>query len=68
MADLTFESAINLFVKALQKKGKSTNTIVAYKGDLNQLTAFLVKATNLNDTTKVESSQIEDFKKEIQEI
>ena len=65
MADLTFESAINLFVKALQKKGKSTNTIVAYKGDLNQLTAFLVKATNLNDTTKVESSQIEDFKKDL---
>lgn len=65
MADLSFDSAINLFVKSLQKKGKSTNTIVAYKGDLNQLTAFIVKATNVNDTTKVDSTQIEDFKKDL---
>lgn len=65
MADLTFDSAINLFVKALQKKGKSTNTIVAYKGDLNQLAIFFSKAGIANDITQIQSSQIEDFKKDL---
>ncbi|MCL4384162.1 tyrosine-type recombinase/integrase [Patescibacteria group bacterium] len=65
MADLSFESAINLFVKALQKKGKSTNTIVAYKGDLNQLATFLNQSAGVTDITAVQSAHIEDFKKDL---
>lgn len=65
MADLTFDSAINLFVKALQKQGKSSNTIVAYKGDLNQLSAFLVKTAQITDVLSVQSSHLEDLKKDM---
>jgi site-specific recombinase XerD len=41
MADLSIENALSLFINALTKNGKSINTIVAYKGDLNQLITFL---------------------------
>ena len=65
MADLSFESTINLFVKSLQKKGKSTNTIVAYKGDLNQLTGFLSKTAQLTEINMIQTVHIEDFKKDL---
>lgn len=65
MADLSFDSALNLFIKALQKQGKSSNTIVAYKGDLNQLFSFLAKSNQATDVASVQSTNIEDFKKDM---
>jgi len=43
MSNLALKDALNLFTDALNKKGKSINTIVAYKGDINQLIIFLAK-------------------------
>jgi len=65
MADLSLENALSLFTNALTKNGKSSNTIVAYKGDLNQLISFLKKQDpSLNIETVTESS-IESFKKDL---
>lgn len=41
MTDILLTDALNKFIDALAQKGKSTNTIVAYKGDINQLISFL---------------------------
>lgn len=65
MSNLLFENALNLFSEALSKKGKSTNTIVAYKGDINQLTNYLKAQFNLSSIDTVQSSNIEDFKKDL---
>jgi integrase/recombinase XerD len=65
MSNLLFENALNLFSESLSKKGKSTNTIVAYKGDINQLTNYLKAQFNLSSIDTVQSSNIEDFKKDL---
>jgi len=64
MADLSLENALKLFTDALAQKGKSTNTIVAYKGDINQLISFLDKQ-NIRLITDIASSHIESFKKDL---
>jgi integrase/recombinase XerD len=64
MSETSLESALTLFADNLAKKGKSTNTIVAYKGDINQLNNFL-KARNIADITTVTGAHIEDFKKDL---
>lgn len=64
MPETSLESASNLFADNLAKKGKSINTIVAYKGDINQLINFL-KSRNISDITAINSSLIEDFKKDL---
>ena len=43
MSNLALNDALNMFADDLKKKGKSVNTIVAYKGDINQLAVFLSK-------------------------
>jgi len=66
MSNLALKEALNLFTDTLNKKGKSINTIVAYKGDINQLIIFLGK----KQITEVESiglKEIEDFKKDLTE-
>lgn len=65
MADLSLENALNTFANALSKKGKSTNTIVAYKGDINQMISFLEKKLKINDVNMVKSSDINDFKEDL---
>jgi integrase/recombinase XerD len=65
MTDLSLDNALNLFTGALTKKGKSTNTIVAYKGDINQLINFLKSQSNVNTVDAVQSSHIDDFKKDL---
>lgn len=65
MTDLSLENGLNLFAQALSKKGKSTNTIVAYRGDINQLITFLKTKQNINDFNKVESSHLENFKNDL---
>jgi len=64
MSQITIENALNLFTAALAKKGKSTNTIVAYKGDINQLIKFL-KTLNLETIDAILASHIESFKKDL---
>lgn len=65
MSNLSFEKSLELFSASLVKKGKSTNTIVAYKGDINQLINFLKAQFNLVNIDDVEFSHIEDFKKDL---
>jgi site-specific recombinase XerD len=65
MTDLTLDGALNLFVTALSKKGKSTNTIVAYKGDINQLINFLKAQSGIANIDQVQSSHIDNFKKDL---
>lgn len=65
MADLSLENALSLFTNALTKNGKSINTIVAYKGDLNQLITFLKKQYQVTNIDLVTEISIEAFKKDL---
>jgi len=65
MSDLSIENALGLFTAALARNGKSTNTIVAYKGDLNQIINFLNKKFQVTSIEAVTPEYIEDFKKEL---
>jgi site-specific recombinase XerD len=65
MSELSLENALNLFVGALSKKGKSTNTIVAYKGDINQLIAFLKNKLNIVTIDTIESKHVDAFKTDL---
>ena len=65
MSDLSFENALSLFANALTKNGKSINTIVAYKGDLNQLITFLKKQDQTSNIGTVTELSIEAFKKDL---
>jgi site-specific recombinase XerD len=64
MADLSLDNALNTFVSALTQKGKSTNTIVAYKGDINQLISFL-KNHQITLITNVAGTNLDNFKKDL---
>ena len=64
MSDLNLENALVSFSEALAKKGKSTNTIVAYKGDINQLNNFL-KTQKIALIDEIKSEHIESFKKDL---
>lgn len=64
MPDLSLENTLNLFVDGLTKKGKSINTIVAYKGDINQLVSFL-RTQNITSISGVQAIHIENFKKDL---
>lgn len=66
MSNLALNDALNLFTDTLKKKGKSINTIVAYKGDINQLTIFLAKKQIVN-VEEIQLREIEDFKKDLTE-
>jgi len=65
MSDLSIENALGLFTSALARNGKSTNTIVAYKGDLNQIINFLNKKFQITSIEAVNSDHIEAFKKDL---
>ncbi len=65
MTDLSLESGLTSFTLTLSKRGKSTNTIVAYKGDINQLISFLKTKQDINNFDRVESSNLENFKNDL---
>jgi len=65
MAEVTLLNALNTFALALGKKGKSTNTIVAYKGDINQLINFLEAQLHVSDISSVTSQHIDSFKDDL---
>jgi len=66
MSNLALNDALNLFAESLSKKGKSTNTIVAYKGDINQLISFLAKL-QITSIDQIQTKEIESFKKDLTE-
>ena len=66
MSNLALNDALNLFTDTLKKKGKSINTIVAYKGDINQLAIFLAKK-QVTNVEAVSIKEIEEFKKDLTE-
>jgi len=63
--DLSLQKSLDLFVKSLAKEGKSSNTIVAYKGDINQLIKFLSKLDNNLEVNQITADHIRGFKKEL---
>jgi site-specific recombinase XerD len=65
MADLSLENLLNTFTLALSTKGKSINTIVAYKGDINQMISFLQDKMKIKDVNMVKFSDINDFKENL---
>ena len=62
---ISLNDALNQFSKALSSKGKSINTIVAYKGDINQLIKFLSDKEKVEDITGITAKNIENFKKDL---
>lgn len=64
MANLSIENGLGLFVAALTQKGKSTNTIVAYKGDINQFISYL-KTQDVILLESIQASHINSFKKDL---
>lgn len=65
MTDLSLENGLNLFASALSKKGKSINTIVAYKGDINQLIGFFKAHLNVLNFDAVQTGHIDTFKNDL---
>jgi len=61
-SELSLENAIERFVSHLKGLNRSSNTIVAYKGDLNQLTGFLHEK-GLEMIDQLDTEAIEDFKR-----
>jgi len=61
----TLIDALNQFSKTLSSQGKSINTIVAYKGDINQLIRFLKDKEKVENIEEVTVKQIENFKKDL---
>ena len=64
MVQITLENALTSFTSALTKKGKSINTIVAYKGDINQLINSL-STQGVASIDAVNVSHLENFKKDL---
>ncbi len=61
MTDILLADALDKFIDNLSQKGKSINTIVAYKGDINQLILFL-KSKKYEYIKQVTESDIDSFK------
>jgi len=64
--DLSMQKALDLFVKSLEKASKSINTIVAYKGDINQLIKFFDSLKKSTDITVITTDDIKAFKDDLQ--
>ena len=63
MPNLSFDHALDLFSNSLSKSGKSINTIIAYKGDVNQLVKFLRSQLKISTVDAVQTSHVDKFKK-----
>jgi integrase/recombinase XerD len=64
VADLSLDISLNKFTDALTQKSKSTNTIVAYKGDINQLISYL-KSQSVETVDAVKLQHIDNFKQDL---
>jgi len=65
MTVLSLSEALNKFGNSLASRGKSVNTIVAYKGDINQLIGFLSSKCNITTLDGVSAGSVESFKKDL---
>jgi len=65
MTVLSLNEALNKFGNSLSSRGKSVNTIVAYKGDINQLIGFLSSKCSITTLDGVNAKSVEDFKKDL---
>ncbi|MBL7078580.1 tyrosine-type recombinase/integrase [Candidatus Shapirobacteria bacterium] len=59
---LNLDKATELFIKNLKSQGRSNNTIIAYKGDLAQLSSFLIEM-RVESVDQIATANIEAFKK-----
>jgi len=57
--------ALVSFAQDLSQRGKSSNTIVAYKGDVNQFISFLTRKAKSLDAGGITVAEIEEFKKDL---
>ena len=64
-SNLQFDQALNLFSQSLASSGKSINTIVAYKGDINQLIKYFQADLNVPTVDAVTTAHIDKFKKHL---
>ncbi len=62
---ISLNDALNQFSKSLTSKGKSINTVVAYKGDINQLIRFLSDKEKIDTIESITVKNIENFKKDL---
>jgi site-specific recombinase XerD len=62
----SLETAHKKFINFLKNKNRAQATILAYRKDIEQLIDFLTKK-EISQTTSIQSSHIEDFKKELLE-
>jgi site-specific recombinase XerD len=62
---ISLNDALNQFSKALTSRGKSINTIVAYKGDINQLIKFLSVKEKVETIEEITTKNIENFKNDL---
>jgi site-specific recombinase XerD len=65
MTVLSLNEALNKFGDSLASRGKSVNTIVAYKGDINQLIGFLSSKCSISTLDGVTAKSVEDFKMDL---
>lgn len=64
--DLSMQNAIEKFVSHLESLDRSSNTIVAYKGDLSQFSDFLADQ-GITEVDQVGTDNIKDFKQHLKE-
>jgi len=64
MTNILLIDALNKFIDNLAQKGKSTNTIVAYKGDIHQLISFL-KPKKYEYINQISEGDINSFKEDL---
>ncbi|MFH1561425.1 MAG: tyrosine-type recombinase/integrase [Patescibacteria group bacterium] len=62
---LKLSEAGEKFANFLKEQGRSSNTIVAYQGDINQLVRFL-NGQAIESIPEVEESHLEEFKKSLE--
>ena len=63
---LSLQKARELFIKNLENNNRSSNTIIAYDGDLSQLESFLLEQ-GVGNISEAESDHLEQFKKRLQD-
>jgi len=61
---LDLDRALDLFASHLGESGHSTNTIIAYRGDVSQLIKYL-HSLSISSVAEVKSDNIEEFKKNL---
>jgi len=62
---LLLEKAINLFIQNLKNQSRSSNTIIAYQGDLAQMSEFMIPRGR-SGADQVQTEDIEAFKKNLE--